>query len=155
MPVHFAVGLQVHFNVSFFEASPYFLNIRGDMAGVHMSPPCWEVEIHWEMGVSPKHQVMWWVTCHLWSSTVIHLEQLWQVLLPLHLFIWTKFAYHSKEHLMKTLDLSIALWVVCSGLAFLDGKHGTQLFHKCRGKVWPPVTKKLCWHTEYCDKPFV
>ena len=59
LPVCFAVGLQVRFDVSFFEVSPHFFNICGDTVGAHMSAPCWEVEIHWEMRASPKHHIMW------------------------------------------------------------------------------------------------
>ena len=58
LPVCFTVGLQVCFDVSFLEVSPHFFNVHRDMAGEHMSAPCWEVKIHWEMRVSPKHQVM-------------------------------------------------------------------------------------------------
>ena len=74
LPVCFAVGLQVHFSISLFEAL-YFFNTSWDMARVHMSTPRWKIEIDWEMRVPPKHQIMWRVTCHRRSCTVIHLTQ--------------------------------------------------------------------------------
>ena len=46
------------------------------------------------------------------------------MLLPLYLLVQGKLAYHAEEHLMKALNLPIALWVVCNGLALLYAKHG-------------------------------
>ena len=40
------------------------------------------------------------------------------MLLPLYFLIRGKFAYHVEEHLVEAVYLPIALWVVCSGLAF-------------------------------------
>ena len=59
LSVCFAVGLQVHFSISFFEVLPHFFNISWDGAGVHMGAHCWKVEIDWETWASPKHQIMW------------------------------------------------------------------------------------------------
>ena len=58
LPVCFAVGLKVRFNISLLKALSYFSNVRGDMAGVHMGTHCLEKEIHWEMWAFPKHQIM-------------------------------------------------------------------------------------------------
>ena len=60
LPVRFAVGWQVHFSISLFEALSYFFNISWDTARVHMSTPCWKIEMDWEMWAPPKHQIMWW-----------------------------------------------------------------------------------------------
>ena len=96
-----------------------------------MGPLCWEIKVHSEAWSPPKHQVVWRLASDSQTCTIISLEQLWQVLFPLHLSISCQFSDHMKEHLMKLLHLSITLKVICGGLAFLNAKHGTQLCYQC------------------------
>ena len=71
-----------------------------------------ETKVNWQLQSSAKHQVMWAVPSDGQSHGVVSMPQLWEILRPVCLMIFTQFPNHPHQHLMDLLHLSIGLGVV-------------------------------------------
>ena len=138
-------------SIGFLEVSTNLHHICGHVTGALKHAHHLELIINKEARVPPKHQIMWHVTGHCRLGAVVNLEKLWQVVLPLSLFV-TPACQTCKRAFGGNVPLPITLSVVVGcGSALLDTEDGTQLLHQGGCEVHTPIAQKLRGHPKKCS----
>ena len=135
-------------SIGFLEVSTNLHHICGHVTGALKHAHHLELIINKEARVPPKHQIMWHVTGHCRLVAVVSLEKLWQVVLPLSLFVTP--ACQTCERAVGG-NVPLARYTEHGGSALLDTEDGTQLLHQGGCEVHTPIAQKLRRHPKKCS----
>ena len=101
-----------------------------------------QIKVDGQVWSLPKHQVMWAVPGDGQSHGVVSMHQLWEMLRPVCILIFTQFPSHLHQHLMGLLHLSIGLGVVWQSSYLPNAHELTQLTDDVALKGGPSITQE-------------